>query len=147
MEGDEVPGPMDASLFRSKYNRFERHHNRLSSSPDPARARERFPRVLRRCRHVERLRLGFYALIYLGTISAAVLAVLRFAAFVDEVGAVIKFFSALTPALAIFGLMGVLVCTRVLAFLEVDLLYFSFEANSMRAAKAAAASGRSKARS
>lgn len=116
-------------FLRSKYDRFAVHHDRVLNNPDAAKAPDRFARALRRCRRISRLRIASYALIYLGTIAAGVLALLRYAALLAELTVLIRFLMAFAPALAIVGLLGVLACTRALAMFEVDLYYFSIEAS------------------
>ena len=112
-------------VLQPKWKLFLKHHERLTTRPDPLAARQKFLRRIAASRRIGFFRTLFFAGLYFSFIAGAAGFLLAYLNIAAET--VVGILSAVASSLTIVFLAGIFVCTRYLNYLEVDLYYYSVE--------------------
>lgn len=114
-------------LLLPKHELFRRHHERLSSRPDPALASRRFEQRLAFMQKVHGFRIAFFVALYFASATTAAGFLLRAVGDPFGIGAILGLLVSITSSLTALFLLGVLVTTRIVSWTEVELHYYSQE--------------------
>lgn len=114
-------------LLRPKHELYRLHHERLSTRPDPERASEKFKERLAFMRRIHATRIASYVGLYFATAATVATFLLRF---IDDplgVGPLLDVVSGVASSMTALFFLGVLLTSRVLAWIEVELQFYSQE--------------------
>ena len=123
-------------LLRSKYDVFERHHERLRRGPDPIQARVAFRNRLIACRRVNRIRVALYGVVYFAVAAAVVGFLLQRVPESQNLRSILDLVAGVASSLTILAFAGILAANRFLNLADIELHYYSAEARLERPAEA-----------
>lgn len=114
-------------LLQPKHELYRRHHERLTTRPDPVKARERFEQRLALMRRFHGVRVVAYVGLYFATIAVGLGFLLKVVGDPYGIGRFLDLLVGLSSSLTAILLAAILLATRMLSWIEVELRFYSEE--------------------